>query len=277
MRMKYVIVGGDGYIGSRLKRLFDPSTVRVVDLDIYARGKRQDIADFGAADFSNTCMIWLASFHREPDNHLDREAWKEAYYQLMVRYPLWFASNCRRFVYASSMRALTDQESIYGRIKKLAEKDLTKYNATILRFGTVWGGLDRKLPNRCNTAMNYAITRGKFTGNHWTGHLTHMSKAIDALHVAAITAGDRWTGATMNVMDRGELFEAEDIRAFLRKRGPNDKMQTAFDIERLYYKANRSAIEIDEERAAAKRLWHRYGLSLSSTSPEYGPSTNRPR
>ena len=162
--MKYLLVGGAGYVGARLyKRLCanPENTVEVLDPGLLwpkhveyphpvrdVRGSDPNIAQ------GYDCVIWLATIHDVPPE--EAGAWFRVTRELMVDLPRRWEKNAHRFVYFSSMRAETHPKTLYGRRKKAFE-DHALSNTLCIRPGTVWGGYHPDLPNRNHTALNRAV------------------------------------------------------------------------------------------------------------------------
>jgi hypothetical protein len=80
-------------------------------------------------------------------------------------------------IYISSMRSLTHPNTFYGNLKKRAEVELFR-KATILRLGTVHGGLDPHMYNRTITVPNNYAVRGEAPDANWKAFITPMKDVI---------------------------------------------------------------------------------------------------
>jgi len=266
-----LVVGSGGYIGSRYMEYLMQRGVdwmQGIDLNIYANcdgAVVKDVADLPAEFFRDKVVIYFAGFHREPDDMVDPVAWEQAYRDLMIRVPVRIASTCSHMIYISSMRAITDS-GLYGRTKARAERALCRFsNTTCVRFGTIWGDLraDSFFPNRPNTAVNYALTRKQFKGDHWTAFTTHMHKAITFLYERTMEltdpnktpAGVCYSGGTIeNVVDINRPLVAREIRMLLHNSHKYAPLQRAFLRERCTLK------DLTQDTDAAERLYIYHGL-----------------
>lgn len=278
--MKFLLVGGNGYLGSRLREMLPSSETQVIDLNIYKNckgGKR--LEDLTYEHYKNAVVVWLASFHREPDNLKDISQWAGAYDAVMRLFPSHAARYCKRLIYLSSMRAISDSNSLYGSIKRNAEEVLLSQhdNISVLRFGTVWGGARPGKPFRPNTAINYSITREKFTGNHWSAHITHIDKALDSIHAhvtSAYRGDDRFVNTVSNILDLPRKINADEVRALLNGTFGGE-LQRLYNNERRIYVRIEDQLDIEQEARATKALWRAYDLKLLDKNPEYNPDTGK--
>lgn len=174
--MNVLLVGGAGYIGSRLARTLEERghTCQTIDAGILARpGSFHGEHDVRSGGLSTDpfsvhferesftypdrapVVIWLASIHDVPKDQ--EEQWREIAYDLMVRLPeKWAKATIEsggRFIYFSSTRAGTHPDRLYGWLKRRFER-VRPFGTTVVRPGTVWGALSETLPNRCHTVVN---------------------------------------------------------------------------------------------------------------------------
>jgi nucleoside-diphosphate-sugar epimerase len=203
------VVGGAGYIGSRLvPALVDEGWgVVVVDNLIYGQPAPTDTdnviflnEDVLSMDVpaGNEPVIWLASMHRDAE---EAEEHAERYCTLMVRRPLGWLAAGHPITYVSSASVLTDRSSLYATAKCLAEESFLQVTRAfqILRFGTVWGGLSED-PTRPQTAINRAIL-GDLPTEDYMAFTTHISTAVEALTYAPYQP---YLGTLENVFDVAE-------------------------------------------------------------------------
>lgn len=272
-----IVIGAGGYIGSRLMDRFaehNVDWVRGFDLGIFGVKKQakntviKDVADMSGTVFNNAVVVYLASFHREPDGCASKETWRSAYGGLMVAQPGAIAHLAHQLIYVSSMRAITDRDSLYGETKARAERVLVRNpKARIFRFGTVWGGHSKSLPNRPNTAINFALTRRFFHGDHWTAFTTHISDVVETLYDATIQAAspgvspDGTVSADItNVIDLPVPLTSHDVRLLLTGQHHNQMLQSEFRKEILAIPRRLSQKTLTEDTTAGARLQQYYGL-----------------
>ena len=159
--MKYLLIGGAGYVGTRLWKALaaDPQNeVEVIDLGllwpehVHSYVEWRDVRDEDPAQaLDYDVVIWLATIHDTPES--ERAAWHNLTRQLMVDLPRDWERWARRFVYFSSMRAVTHPETLYGQ-RKLEFEARARESTLIIRPGTVWGDFHPDMPNRLHTAVN---------------------------------------------------------------------------------------------------------------------------
>ncbi|MEE8522175.1 MAG: hypothetical protein V3S83_12515 [Gemmatimonadota bacterium] len=266
-----LIVGAGGYIGSRLLHKLRTEGIepQTQDRNIYGRNDdlgvgTGDTADSCTEHFRDAVVVYLASFHREPKDFTPKDV--AAYKKLMVELPCKIADVAAHTVYVSSMRSITDSESLYGKMKLMAERNLISRRATIVRPGTVWGSLDPRLPSRCNTALNFALTRRRFEGDHWQAFTTHMDLLVRYLsgvshRNACGTTPMAPIGEIHNITDLPVPLESDGLRALLDgKAVPNTPMVQTFarELERTEH----LKLDLDEDVRAQVRLRQYYGLSV---------------
>lgn len=220
------VVGGNGYLGSRLvPRLVDDGwAVKVIDNCVYNQappleysleaGGRLKFEFANVLDIpvpaGNEPVIWLASLHRDAKEDPDKHA--KVYTDLMVRRPLGWLAAGHPLVYVSSMSVLTDRQSLYSLAKGLAEEQIIKHSRAfqILRFGTVWGGLCED-PTRPQTAINRAIL-GELPDETYMAFTTSLHSAVEALRFAPQYP---FLGTIDNVFDSPDMVLREHLEAAL--------------------------------------------------------------
>jgi nucleoside-diphosphate-sugar epimerase len=246
-----LVVGGAGYIGSRLiARLKQAGhNVGLWDADFYgtvdAVAKANDLQDVLKEDVRwiyeherEACaflknfdlIIYLASPH-DINLPADHRAVRRYYPAIMgecadlIRY-----MSGLPLVYVSSMRALTHPSSTYGYYKKAAEQFFNKLRTgAIVRFGTVWGGLSphRHFPNRVVTVPNKYVLTGQLPDEHWRAYTTHIDLAVGTLagmarseHLATIeNVCDNPLHASINIdlpqLIKRDLLEDQIVEALM--------------------------------------------------------------
>lgn len=250
-----LIVGAAGYIGSRLVEdlRFRGQRPRTLDLDIYGCAKALrvrvgDAADLRPNQLRREVVVYLPAFSTTERTDLQARV---QYRNLMVDIPLKIAEHCRHLIYVSSMRAVGG-EGLYAETKRHAEIELLSFPVTIIRPGTVWGTLKAGWPNRTDTAVNYALTRGKFEGHEWRSYTTHLPKLVREI-VRSI--GMRPESEIRNVTDRGKI-SAQGVRALLCGEFPDRDLQWAFAAE----SALCAGLDLEAADEAKERLKNVYGL-----------------
>jgi len=185
------VVGGAGYIGQRLVpylvgkghtvTVIDPCILHTPDFGpgvvFHQQGIRTALLD--GLSLPDT-VIYLASFHDLPFwdklDHVEKVLWEAQARDLMVDIPVKLANMGKEVIYISSMRALTHPTTFYGNLKAIAERELFQ-KATIVRLGTVFGGLDTYKYNRTITVPNNLLVRGEFPDDNWQAFITPMVEA----------------------------------------------------------------------------------------------------
>lgn len=214
------VVGGNGYLGSRLVPglVDDGWDVHVIDNCVYHQAPMD--LEHVAYQFENVLdidvpagdepVIWLASLHRDAKEDPDKHA--KVYTDLMVRRPLGWLAAGHPLVYVSSMSVLTDRQSLYSLAKGLAEEQIIQHSRAfqILRFGTVWGSLTED-PTRPQTAINRAIL-GELPDENYLAFATHHSTAIEALRFAPQYP---FLGTIDNVFDSADRISRQDLEVAL--------------------------------------------------------------
>lgn len=226
------IVGGLGYIGSRVAGLFSQLeeegerafNVTVIDANLFGnaeafrrrfptiRVEEQDVRDGIVGDYDT--IIYLAGPHELPEG-ADEELVKNYYSQVMVQEAERLSAFCDRFVYASSMRSVT-HNSLYARNKREAEEAIPKFcdDWRIVRFGTVYGGfsVDAANPNRSNTVPNRRLMYGDLPDENYAAYTTKIEVASHALITLALD--DCMARSIVNVTD-GKLMGREDLEGWI--------------------------------------------------------------
>lgn len=157
--MNILLIGGAGYIGSRLSAALEELGHKTIILDanLLSGGGGQDVRTAPVEVAPYDAIVWLASIH---DMSGQEEEWQSIAYQLMVSKPLEWATAAAAqyvpFLYFSSTRAGTHPDSQYGWNKARFES-IRPRGTTVVRPGTVWGMLDMELPNRTHTIVNRMI------------------------------------------------------------------------------------------------------------------------
>lgn len=268
MSRRIIVVGSGGFIGSRLCAELSKRKIQhwEVDLGIYTRllDWEGDVTTMDPKEFKDAVVIYLACFHRDPA--VLRIGLDGAYTKLMVHTPVEIAERCFSLIYVSSMLAITDQDSLYASVKRYAERKLCD-RALILRPGTVWGGLSPDLPNRTSTALNYALTRGKFEGDHWTFFTTHMTLLLEQLmfHAQFLADEERAptrhhqnSGEIRNIVDLSTPLTSDDVRALIDGNFHDAPMQSLFNLEysriRVTHPGLDLELDLEEDVRAEKRL-----------------------
>lgn len=261
-----LIIGAGGYIGSRvlghMRRL--GLDVETLDLNTYGYNddyqiKTGDAADLDLNSLRGKVVLYLPSFHQEPPDYDIADA--DAYFELMSRIPQALAQSAAHLVYVSSMRALTNAGSLYADTKLNTERLLLGERATIVRPGTAWGGLRKDLPNRCNTAINYALTRRAFSGDHWRGYTTNIFDLISLLCtcIQDVAAHPEFSlSQTINITDTPVPLVADDVRDLLEGMFYDGPTQRAFTSELNI--TEQVSLDFDEDVRAQQRLRTYYSL-----------------
>jgi nucleoside-diphosphate-sugar epimerase len=168
-------------------------------------------------------VVYLASFHEfsgyESLGTTDKRFWYEAAKRIMVDIPKQITDAGRRdMIYISSMRALTHRTHFYGSLKALAERELfQRRNVQILRFGTVWGGMDPDLYNRTITVPNNWAVRGILPDENWKAYITPHVDVVNAVEFMLDRPG---VGSVYSVVLPYRPCVAADLRERIPKLHP---------------------------------------------------------
>lgn len=213
---RIVLVGGAGYIGSRLvPRLNEKSEVVVVDPCILGEPEFPRRLELVRERWNNfvylpdDIVVWLASLHRPLEE--DTRKWDDVFDEVMVDGPDFVAGDVKRFVYVSSMQAVTGSD-IYAEAKRNAEWMITRKTRDwrIIRPGTVWGGLARPGPKRLHTVPNAWLSRKAEPPEGYACYTAELDQVLDVLEAA--TLSDCEPRTITNVVDFPEPTTAEQIR-----------------------------------------------------------------
>jgi nucleoside-diphosphate-sugar epimerase len=182
---KVYIVGGHGYIGTRLVPclIADGWAPEVIDCGIYEEpAPLLDVRKMNPPE-DNHPVVWLATIHKEPDGLKQDEVkpWVQEMTKVMVDLPLAWYKAGHPMLYASSMQVVgPGPSSAYAYAKRIAEASFVgAHNTQVLRFGTVWGGLNEN-PLRLETAINAALL-GEQLPDDYKAYTTHINRAVEAL------------------------------------------------------------------------------------------------
>lgn len=232
--MKILLIGGAGYIGSRLRRALEMLNhdVAIVDPEILT-GKPDPIEDVRELVPSQgelaDVTVWLASIHDVSED--EAPEWGRIAHELMVRLPQdWntaVQARGKRFIYFSSMRAATHKNRLYGWMKALAESVLR--GATILRPGTVWGGLAPSLPNRTHTLLNRMLVQPQWRPEPHTDPFftCNMKRVVHAVTELIEEPRHAWSGLTIPLVDQKSPITGKQIVEGWRPQGWSKEMNRA--------------------------------------------------
>lgn len=195
--MNVILVGGHGYLGSRVRVALEADGAHPLVVDPGILQKVDDCSQdvlkmpYHYHEVEGDVVVWLASIHEVPES--SRLVWQDIAYDLMVKTPMEWAAAVGtaggRFIYISSTRAGTHPDGLYGWNKRRFEL-LTAGDdhVTVIRPGTIWGGLSETLPNRTQTVINKMLTSDWLPEPLWepffTCHIDIIVNIIQALLVA---------------------------------------------------------------------------------------------
>lgn len=221
MNNKVYVVGGDGYIGTRLCRLLREEgwDVKSIDMGVYKNipvTDKQDVLELEPAG-DGAPVLWLATIHREPAGFLqmpeaDQRKWVQAMERLMVDAPGDWIRAGHPLIYPSSMQVVSPMgSSAYGWAKRLFEaRWVGTVGVQILRFGTVWGWLDEE-PARVETAINSALL-GKRLTEDYVAYTSHIGRVLEALAYALCR---NYLGTVENVTDSEDPVTGPKVNSIL--------------------------------------------------------------
>jgi nucleoside-diphosphate-sugar epimerase len=197
---KVHVVGGRGYIGSRLARRL---TELGYDVNVIDPGytisdtpdESQDVTDPGfEIPNDGAPVVWLACIHRLPPEVDDSLAeWERYADQLMVESPREWIQADHPIIYVSSMQVVTQEDyDLYADCKQNFETMFVgRAGVRIIRPGTVWGGLiEGDQTNRVQTVVNKWLVGGALPDEHWRAYTTRIQNLLDVLESSVVRAFD---------------------------------------------------------------------------------------
>lgn len=214
--MRIYVVGGGGYIGSRLvKRLRKHHEVEVIDIGIFNNVEDPRDAMLMPPPKNQDPVIWLASIHDLPEaieqNEMVRNPWFTYAYGLMINRPREWVQAGHPMIYVSSMRSLTE-DTVYAQVKREGEcLVIGNPRVQVFRFGTVWGGFeDPTFPMRHQTAMNNFLIHHDVPENY-SRFTTHMDFGLSMLVQTVNRIGSPLRRAIREALRGGDLAFGEII------------------------------------------------------------------
>jgi nucleoside-diphosphate-sugar epimerase len=188
MNEKLVLVGGAGYLGTRIGKELERSDIKFSVLDpclLWPEDHRnsgwdidlRDVTKVPQEEFRGKTVVYLASLHKHPDLK-----WEPVMDRLMVTTPLSLLPYVDRLIYISSMQTIHGEPSTYAAKKRRAEAQLFSslhfQKVSVLRLGTLFGGLERGYPNRIHTVPNrYCIGRGDIPAD-FSSYVTDVVQSV---------------------------------------------------------------------------------------------------
>lgn len=219
------VVGGSGYVGRRLDpKLRKKWDVRVIDPGYLLFDTPDTAKDVTAPGFEipddDAPVVWLACVHRIPPA-IEKDpalasAWDQYAQLLMECCPVEWHDAGHPIVYVSSAQVITQRgraPDVYAAYKSAAEQELLgRLGATVIRPGTVWGGLNPKdRTSRIQTVVNRYCTTGVLPDEHWASYTTRIWDLVKVL-VVATGAAARGTGDVYTISDLGRPAVAQDLQ-----------------------------------------------------------------
>lgn len=250
--MKVTVVGGSGYIGTRLIRHLTEQGHEYLNVDVrpspssvvHGRGPETlDIRRWESLDMVRDLkypVVYLAGIHETPEE--DRKRWSGVAEELMVNTPHVLAVDLP-LLYVSSTRVLTAKpHTLYSRMKEEGEKGVFMSGGSVVRLGTVYGGLEGGLPNRTRTVPNHYILTGEEPDENWRAYVTSMDHALRAIQYWLEWDQDR--RRVLNIVDcEGPLTRADLVSRISRvlhaPGGPVADDDTMAQMEAYYFGKDR--------------------------------------
>lgn len=209
---RIVLVGGAGYIGSRLVPRFKNYDCHVVDPQILSPLPGTERIQWNEFEYdADDTVVWLASIHKVPP--AEEEKWRVVYEDLCFDGPDCVIGQVKRFVYISSMQTILGEPSLYAKEKSAGESVCFRlrqaYDSRVVRLGTVWGGFNRPGPQRLHTVPNAWLALGKRPPKDYCSYTCEMDKALDAIVQA--TLRDDMVRTVTNVTDFIQPSSQNDV------------------------------------------------------------------
>ena len=262
IKMRVLVTGASGYIGSVLVPFLEQAGYEVqgLDLGLYSESPfsdgvpvpdQRDIRDLTVGDFDGfDAVISLAALSNEPLGNLDPEITYQINHRANVDTGrlaklagverFLFASSCS--LYGAAGAKLVDESAPfasvtpYGRSKALVEDDLRSmaddvFSPTYLRNATVYG-VSPALRLDCvvNNLTAWAVATGRIAlisdGTPWRPQI-HVEDVANAF--AAVLRAPRETvhNEAFNVGRNDENYQVREIAELVRDEVPNTELEMA--------------------------------------------------
>lgn len=259
-----IVVGSDGYIGSRLcpaLRQFGYD-VDAIDCGVYSNvpaAYKRDVRELDPPGDGRP-VVWLATIHREPEGFDSlpvegQRKWLVALEDIaFTQLERWIRAG-HPLVFPSSMQVMELMgPSRYGLAKRMVESRwVAQRGVQIVRFGTVWGGFNTEGPIRAETAINSALLGRTLTDNY-LAFTTHIDRAVTAI---LCLLPRQFLGTVENVLDSEDPVTGPEINeiveTYARERS---SWQQSFMLERGW--AERRASEFKKPRKHFTRALAEY-------------------
>tara|TARA_B100001109_G_scaffold206475_1_gene173660 strand:- start:1213 stop:1980 length:768 start_codon:yes stop_codon:yes gene_type:complete len=234
MRLRVMLTGADGMIGSTLKPHLKKEGFEVTAF----QGECCNWKDWEKYDKGYDLLIHLAAFAGVRDSMNDPDKYFANNVGAAGNAFIWANQYVARgkILYASSSNAAEWWSNPYAMTKKANEVQAIHYNAIGMRFHTVWPGRDDMLFKMLErgevTYINENHTRDFIHVDDLCAAITVMIDNFDKIQEDVGTIVDLGTGHSTEVKSVAKAMGYEG--QYINDPTPNERMHTKADVEWLY-------------------------------------------